>query len=159
MVFLLNETSEFYEIVLRPLFYQISIFGYPTSVFPPTDFHSATLVENDVFLIGNLGYPDDRVVETQVLRLNVETLQISSTPTTGEHPGWLHDHTAVYNATNNTIQVTGGKRCSDRITENFHDYELCLNTFAWKIAKKRNWRAWILEREDGDLSMLWQIRP
>jgi hypothetical protein len=39
---------------------KIQIFGYPESEFPPTDFHSATLTESGVLLIGNLGYPEAR---------------------------------------------------------------------------------------------------
>src|SRR5579859_4644379 len=35
---------------------QITIFGYPKNVFPPTDFHTATLVGNQIYVIGCLGY-------------------------------------------------------------------------------------------------------
>ena len=38
----------------------LDIYGYPRDEFPPTDFHSATLVSNQLVLIGNLGYPEDR---------------------------------------------------------------------------------------------------
>ena len=34
---------------------EISLFGYPKDAFPPTDFHSATLVENSIYVIGALG--------------------------------------------------------------------------------------------------------
>ena len=137
----------------------VDIFGYPVSAFPPTDFHTATLVGTNVFLIGNLGYPDDRRIgETQVLRLDLESFEISTQPTSGESPGWLHDHSAILNESNNSIRVTGGNRCAERITENFHDFELCLNTFTWRIAIERNWKSWILEREDGNANELWQIK-
>jgi len=38
----------------------IAIYGYPESVFPPTDFHTATLVGNVIYLIGSLAYPAGR---------------------------------------------------------------------------------------------------
>ena len=138
---------------------KVDIFAYPESDFPPTDFHTATLVETTIFLIGNLGYPDDRRIgETQVFRLDLDSLEISRQPTSGENPGWLHDHSSRLVESNNTIRVTGGKRYAERISENFHDFELCLNTFAWRIAVERNWKSWILEREDGDANELWQIK-
>src|SRR5581483_9798876 len=31
------------------------ILGYPERVFPPTDFHSATLVRDSIYIIGSLG--------------------------------------------------------------------------------------------------------
>ena len=40
----------------------VAIFGYPISDFPPTDFHTADLVGKHVYLIGNIGYPDDRKI-------------------------------------------------------------------------------------------------
>ena len=138
---------------------QVNIYGYPESDFPPTDFHTATLVEKAILIIGNLGYPDDRRIgETQVLRLDLDSFEIFLQPTTGANPGWLHDHSSKFNETNNSIRVTGGKRYTERISENFHDFELCLNSFEWRVAIERNWKSWILEREDGDANELWQIR-
>ncbi len=137
----------------------VNIFGYPESDFPPTDFHTATLVEKNIFLIGNLGYPGDRQIGvTQVLRLDLESIEISRQPTSGENPGWLYDHASIFNGTNNSIRVTGGKRVTERISENFHDFELCLDSFEWQIAIKRYWKSWILERVDGDANNLWQIK-
>ena len=138
---------------------QIQILGYPTTVFPPTDFHVATLVGSDIFLIGNLGYPDDRMPgKTQVLRLNVETWQISQVRTNGTVPGWIHDHTAAHSHSENAIIVSGGKLFGGRILENFDDYKLCLKTLTWTRLTDRKWGRWILEREDGDANKLWEIR-
>lgn len=39
----------------------IKIRGYSRGVFPPTDFHSATLAGDAILIIGRLGYPDQRV--------------------------------------------------------------------------------------------------
>src|SRR5262249_20353236 len=50
---------------------------YPKDVFPPTDFHSATLVGLEIVLIGSVGYKDlQRIGETQVLKLDTRTLHI-----------------------------------------------------------------------------------
>jgi hypothetical protein len=39
---------------------RIDIFGYPAEVFPPTDFHTATLVGDRIIIVGNLGHPEQR---------------------------------------------------------------------------------------------------
>jgi hypothetical protein len=36
----------------------VEILGYPEEVFPPTDFHTANLVEGRIIIIGSLSYPD-----------------------------------------------------------------------------------------------------
>ncbi|MEM7060469.1 MAG: ankyrin repeat domain-containing protein [Pseudomonadota bacterium] len=85
----------------------LSMFAYPRDVFPPTDFHSATLVGDEIYLIGNLGYPQDRKVDhTQVLRLNLTTFQIDQVVTTGAIPGWISSHGAV--PVNGEIVVSDG---------------------------------------------------
>ena len=72
------------------------IFGYPQDVFPPTDFHTATLVGEEIIIIGNLGYSDNRLLnETQVCLLNIKTFEIKKISASGNPPGWIHDHTAV----------------------------------------------------------------
>ena len=137
----------------------IRIFGYPESDFPATDFHTATLVGRNIFLIGNLGYPENRMKEqTQVYRLELESWKILPVSTSGVTPGWIHEHSATLGLDGNKIAITGGKRCGQRITENFDDYELDLNTFFWTKSVERNWSAWILEREDGEPNKLWEIR-
>ena len=51
---------------------RLEFYLYPKEIFPPTDFHTATLLGDDILLIGSLGYTDmRRIGETQVLRLNV----------------------------------------------------------------------------------------
>lgn len=135
------------------------IYGYPTDVFPPTDFHSATLVGDAIFLIGNLGYPEDRDPKTtQVFRLNIRDWSIERIETFGELPGWLHDHEATYSQEENAIVVSGGKRCTDRIYENIDDYRLSLTDFTWFQLTDRQWGQWVLERVDGQQNNLWEIR-
>jgi hypothetical protein len=39
---------------------RVDICGYPQDVFPPTDFHTATLLEDAILLIGAAGYTAKR---------------------------------------------------------------------------------------------------
>ena len=66
---------------------RIDLFGYPREIFPPTDFHSATVMGDQIIIIGNLGYPNDRHPDkTQVLSLNLKSFEISTVNTSGEMP-------------------------------------------------------------------------
>ncbi len=109
---------------------------YPKEVFPPTDFHSATLIGDEIFLIGSLGYHDlRRVGETQVLKLNTQTLRIEWISTSGDGPGWISRHTAAMLG-ETSILVTGGKVQTDKDYEtNTGIFELDLTTWAWRRRK------------------------
>jgi ankyrin repeat protein len=74
----------------------VAIYGYPESVFPPTDFHTATLVGDSVYVIGSLGYQGTRRYgQTPVYRLDVRTLRMDRLDARGEAPGWLYKHRAA----------------------------------------------------------------
>ncbi len=63
------------------------IYAYPPDVFPPTDFHSATLAGAFIYVIGNLGYrPDRRPEFTPVYRLDIHSLRIEPLETGGDMP-------------------------------------------------------------------------
>ena len=165
-IYIAGEHEDFYD----PDFYiyndvvvvddtKVQIFGYPANVFQPTDFHTATLVGTNIFLIGNLGDQDERTPgTTQVLQLDTKTWQISAVETSGTMPGWIHEHNASFNKDENAIVVSGGLRFGDRILENFDDYRLSLEDFTWTQLTDRKWNRWILEREDGKPNRLWKIR-
>jgi ankyrin repeat protein len=86
----------------------VTIFGYPEDVFPPTDFHTATLVDDGIFIIGRLGYQGTRAVdETRVYRLDLNTFAIERVEISGDNPGWIHGHRAA-RAGNSEIRVWGG---------------------------------------------------
>ncbi|HEV2464373.1 MAG TPA: ankyrin repeat domain-containing protein [Acidobacteriaceae bacterium] len=88
---------------------RIDIFCYPKEVFPPTDFHTATLIGDTIYIIGSLGYPGSRQFgETPVYCLDTNTLQISNIKTTGDQPGWISKHRA-FPAGSHEIRVWGGK--------------------------------------------------
>jgi ankyrin repeat protein len=83
------------------------ILGYPEEVFPPTDFHSATLVEEWIYIIGRLGYPEGRGGRTPVYRLHVKSGMMETVKATGEDPGWIYGHKAKLK--DGRIRVWGGK--------------------------------------------------
>ena len=115
------------------------IYGYPQDVFPPTDFHTATLVDGFIYIIGSLGYAGSRKFGvTPVYRLDLSSFQITAIATTGENPGWISHHKASY-LNNDTIRIAGGKRSSMENEKEIFDasvdeYLLDLRTGRWRHA-------------------------
>ena len=110
---------------------------YPRELFPPTDFHSATRVGNSVFIIGNLGYPEDRKSGyTPVFKLDIPTMRMDRLETTGHMPGWIYKHKAVLNGdgdiviSGGTIWTTEGDKKT--FVENTDTFVLSLKTLSWK---------------------------
>jgi hypothetical protein len=142
------------DVVLQHPDGKIEIFGYPREVFPPTDFHSATLVGNQIVIIGSLGYPEDRRPgKTQVLVLNLENLSISVKPTTGSMPGWIHKHTASLSSDCQSIQIQQGLIDRDPkdspLVENLDEWRLHLGDWRWERLTERSWPRWEVRRKDG----------
>lgn len=105
-------------------------FIYPDEVFPPTDFHSATLHGDQIWLIGSLSYPERRQEGmVQVLRLDLNVFSIHAVETTGDNPGWLHRHRAALDR--DEVIVTGGK-AEPGFRDNEETYFLDLKTLIWK---------------------------
>ena len=107
----------------------VAHFLYPREVFPPTDFHSATLLGDAILLIGNLGYEEDRREgETQVMLLSLADFSIAPVETSGDNPGWINRHRAVLDG--GRIVVSGGK-----VEPGYRDLEgrwaLDLETMRW----------------------------
>lgn len=110
------------------------IYGYPEEVFPPTDFHTATFVDNYIYIIGNLGYRV-HTNETQVYRLNCDTFQIEKIETTGDKPGWISRHQAKLQSPSQ-IYISGGEiwtKIDGEVnhTENSFNYILDLTSYEW----------------------------
>jgi hypothetical protein len=99
----------------------IDVHGYPQNDFPPTDFHSAILLGNCLILIGSLGYVADRIPgRTQVLSLDTDSLRIERIETTGDNPGWIFKHTAIFQ--DDAIVIRGGEfQHKQGIVENIDD--------------------------------------
>ena len=105
-------------------------FIYPKDVFPPTDFHTATLVGDQIWLIGCLGYPEQRNdTQTQVLRVSTLNFSITPVETSGVSPGWIHGHRSVL--IEDGILVTGGK-IEPGYRENKSTFSLNLETLVWQ---------------------------
>lgn len=116
----------------------ITIYGYPSEVFPPTDFHSATLVgDSDIYIIGSLGYSDSRRPgETPVYRLYCEDMRMEALSPRGDSPGWISRHTATYLPEQNAIQVDGGEVFTgpagkQSLRPNTQRFWLDLDTLTW----------------------------
>jgi hypothetical protein len=117
-----------YEVEETPL-----IFGYPSSVLPPTDFHTATLVGDHIYIIGNLGYIEARKPgETPVFRLDTRSWRIERLEPTGNNPGWISRHEAAL-VDERAIMVSGGKvyTADNRYVERVGDFVLNLDRLTW----------------------------
>lgn len=108
------------------------IYIYPAEIFPPTDFHTATLVDDAIILIGNLSYPEYREIgRTQALRLDLTDFSIHWVETSGEPPGWISSHKARLDG--DRIAVWGGKVWTgDDLVPMDGVHELSLATGVWK---------------------------
>jgi ankyrin repeat protein len=114
----------------------VAIYSYPRSVFPPTDFHTATLVNDAIYVIGSLGYGGTRRYgETPVYRLDVRTLRMDRLDVRGEGPGWIYEHRAA-TVEPNGIRVWGGRVLTRNDTEelqqkNLNSFVLDLDRLLW----------------------------
>ena len=137
------------------------ILGYPREVFPPTDFHSATLIGERIVVIGNLGYPEDRRADlTQGLVVDCNDWSVSRIHSTGNAPGWIHDHQATLQD-DARILITGGK--VDRgagfsLAENIDDWLLHVDGWRWERLTKRQWPRCEIHRQDNAPNHLWELR-
>lgn len=138
---------------------QVEIYGYPADVFPPTDFHAATLVEDQLLIIGSLGYLNARHIgETPVYRIDLSNYKISKVQTSGEAPGWIHNHAADVGPSG-TVTVRGGLIVRELngkqvFQRNFDDYTLDINSGEWRRAIERKWHQFNIRRADGRLFIL-----
>lgn len=86
----------------------IAIYAYPEDAFPPTDFHTATLIGEHIYVIGSLGYASSRCVgHTPVYRFDTRTFCIEPVVTAGNAPGWIYRHHAL-RVDEQEIHISGG---------------------------------------------------
>lgn len=113
-----------------------TIYQYPKDVFPPTDFHTATLVGDYIYIIGNLGYRGERYYgHTPVYRLNIQTFRMERVDTNGECPGWIYNHSAHLEG-GSVIRIQGGEilegnRDAENHRINQWDFVLDLESLRW----------------------------
>jgi hypothetical protein len=157
-----GEHEDFYDpdfciyndvIVLKPD-EEIEIYGYPKEVFPPTDFHTATLDRDRVVVIGGLGYKNDRRTgHTPVYELELAGYRISEIKTSGTMPGWISEHEASLDP-NGIITIRRGQvlehsEGKQRFRHNFEEYALDTRSWVWKRLTNRNWREFSIRQEKG----------
>jgi hypothetical protein len=140
---------------------RIDVFGYPKDIFPPTDSHSATLAGNQIIVIGNLGYLEQRKPGvTPIFILNLEDFSMARAAAGGDQPGWIHGHEAG-DGGNRSIVVRRGT--VDRgpgmpLVENIDDWRLNFSGWRWERLTERRWQQWEFRRKDGGRNRLWEIR-
>ena len=111
----------------------IRIYGYPRDIFPPTDFHTATVVGEYIYIIGCLGYVADRIPGyTPVFRLHCDTLVMEKIATHGQSPGWIYGHKACALG-QSAIRISGGEviGTEGEETAKTGTYTLDLTTMTW----------------------------
>lgn len=143
------------DVVVRYPNGNVEIFGYPTHVFPPTDFHTATLLGDKIYIIGSMGYFNQRhYAETPIFQLDIHTLQIERVETRN-HIGWINDHQAI--AKDGQILVSGGRifdNDDSPMRENFNTWAFNPKTLIWKNVTNRQWQGfWITRKDFLDLSV------
>jgi hypothetical protein len=122
---------------------RIEIYAYPEAVFHPTDFHTATIVGDSIYIIGSLGYPDQRRYgTTPVYRLDLATMAMHMSTCTGAAPGWIYGHrTQVLHS--GEIQISGGniqEQNGESVEEHPNQMAFLLDpsTLSWRIASAQN---------------------
>ena len=119
----------------------IAVYGYPESVFPPTDFHTATLMGEYIYVIGSAGYREQRQYEqTLVYRLHIHTLRMERLDTQGDTPGSIYKHRALA-ISPHEIRVWGGKTITQDDEKEKHDdnhktFVLDVEKLAWRREKR-----------------------
>lgn len=141
------------DVIVRDPSGKVWIYGYPRESFPPTDFHSATLLpradwnlrmfsevkgvpenlKDGIVIIGGLGYPEEwEFWRTPVYYLDLDSLTILPLSCGGDEPGWIYEHQAKL-LPGGTIDVWGGKRISETLgrVPNDGKFSLDLCTLRW----------------------------
>lgn len=123
------------DVVVRDLNGGIWIYGYPKDVFPPTDFHTATLANDKVIILGGLGYQSEQEYwRTPVFVLDLEDLMIRPMETTGPEPGWIFGHSAAL-CGDSLVRVFDGEVITENGSTNMNTnlYELDLYSQRWTL--------------------------
>lgn len=103
---------------------------YPADVFPPVAFHSATLMDEDIWLIGGTG--DASGGALSILRLDTRGFRIERVATAGEAPGPLARHRAERLDGTRILVMGGHDAAGDRPEPNREIFELDVTTLRWR---------------------------
>jgi len=141
---------------------EIEVFGYAPEAFPPTDFHSASLVDGNIVIVGSLGYPSERRAgTTQVLTLELDRWRVSQVTTQGAGPGWIHEHRASLADDGRALIISGGTvdPCDGTsLVENIDEWRLNLDDWRWERLTQRRWPRFEVYRRDNRQNHLWTMR-
>ena len=160
-IWIAGEHEDFYDpdffiyndVIIEHADGRVEIRGYPVEVFPPTDFHSATAIDDERYLVivGSIGYQQHRdELRTPVYRLDTRNFQITPVETIGVSPGWIHKHTAQRSDDCKRLTIRGGEVMHGKdFIENIDDWSLCLERFEWTRLTDRRWPTFQIQREDG----------
>ena len=160
-IWIAGEHEDFYDpdffiyndVIIEHADGRVEIRGYPVEVFPPTDFHSATAIdeERSILIVGSIGYQQSRDEHrTPVYRLNTTDYQIVQVETKGASPGWIHKHTAERSVDGKRLTIRGGEIMYGKgFIESIDDWALCLEQFVWTRLTDRRWPTYQVHREDG----------
>lgn len=116
---------------------RIDIHGYPEALFPPTDFHTATLMGDELILIGALGYQGRRAFgSTPVFSLSLADFRMRRLAVGGTAPGWIYRHRSQPCGPRQ-ILVTGGTVARPQDGDEAHEpntatFVLDLDAGAWR---------------------------
>lgn len=115
----------------------LAVYGYPEDVFPPTDFHTATLIGEFIYIIGSAGYQEKRCPgKTLAYRLHVPSLRMEPLHTQGQAPGSIYKHRAkAINAKEirveaGTIMLFEGE--SEAHKDNQESFVLDVESLVWR---------------------------
>lgn len=118
----------------------VRVLLYPLSVLPSTDFHTATLLRESLFLVGSLGYKVERAPgPAPVYRLDLRTFAIHPVTTSGDDPGRIFSHGALPLSDDELI-VFGGKRLErsllgEKFVARSESHVLNVKTGEWRRAE------------------------
>jgi hypothetical protein len=116
---------------------EVEIYGYPATVFPPTDFHSVTPVAESLLVIGRLGYAGSRVPgTTPIATIDSRNYAIDTIAASGPCPGWIHGHHASFEPAGHAVVVRGGRRHDSDTTQsvaNHAAHRLHLDGARWEL--------------------------
>jgi hypothetical protein len=146
LVFIGGEHEDFYDpdfciyndVIVFGLDREIEIYGYPKEIFPPTDFHTATLVGGRIVIVGGLGYKNERVFGyTPTYDPDLSNFQISKLGTKGEMPGWISKHQAELDAKGSAITIWSGETIQEisgkqHYLKNSEEFSLDLSSGVWR---------------------------
>ncbi len=124
---------------------RFEIYGYPHSAFLPIADHTATLVGDDIIVIGGYGENQDSEFDsTPVYCLNTKTLAIERLEISGQNPGLIFSHKAILFSSNGQageIHLYGGSivpansgKAQNEAISNEATFVLDLASLQWRRA-------------------------